>query len=173
MLLRVNKIQPSQSNWNFPDFPPVPLSKPELLKLTMIMKIEMYYLTRRQRCQFLPWSKKKNFFPTHIAGWSSRSLHGVTTHVRPQVAQARNISIGDKRHCCVTFNLRSGSIFVSLWKLHSGGQDETKREAERNVCRPLFWLIDICRINQSELLPLLVFLVCKIFTRGKNADWLT
>ena len=45
MLRRVNKMQPSQSNWNFPDFPPVPLSKPELLKLTMIMKIEMYYLT--------------------------------------------------------------------------------------------------------------------------------
>ena len=36
-----------------------------------------------------------------------------------------------------------------------------------------FWLIDICRISQSELLPLLVFLVCKFFTRGKNADWLT
>ena len=41
MLRRVNKMQPSQSNWNFPDFPPVPLSKPELLKLTIIMKIEM------------------------------------------------------------------------------------------------------------------------------------
>ena len=54
MLRRVNKMQPSQSNWNFPDFPPVPLSKPELLKLTIVMKIEMYYLTRRQRCQFPP-----------------------------------------------------------------------------------------------------------------------
>ena len=52
MLRRVNKMQPPQSNLNFPDFPPVPLSKPELLKLTTIMKIEMYYLTRRQRCQF-------------------------------------------------------------------------------------------------------------------------
>ena len=31
-----NKIQPSQSNWNFADFPPVPLAKPELLKLTII-----------------------------------------------------------------------------------------------------------------------------------------
>ena len=30
-----------------------------------------------------------------------------------------------------TINLRSGSIFVSLWKLHSGGQDETKREPGR------------------------------------------
>ena len=30
MLRRVNKMQLSQSNWNFPDFPPVPLSKPEL-----------------------------------------------------------------------------------------------------------------------------------------------
>ena len=45
MLRRVNKMQPSQSNWNFSDFPPVPLSKPELLKLTIIMKIEMYCLT--------------------------------------------------------------------------------------------------------------------------------
>ena len=36
----------------FPDFPPVPLLKPELLKLTIIMKIEMCYLTQRQRCQF-------------------------------------------------------------------------------------------------------------------------
>ena len=63
ILRRVNKMQPSQSNWNFPDFPPVPLSKPELLKLTIIMKIEMYYLTRRQRCQFPPWSKKSNIFP--------------------------------------------------------------------------------------------------------------
>ena len=73
-------------------------------------------------------------------------------------------------------NLRSGSTFVSLWKLHSGGLGETKREPGtnlRNVCRPLFWLIDICRISQPKLLPLLVFLVCKFFTRGKNADWLT
>ena len=74
-------------------------------------------------------------------------------------------------------NLRSGSIFVSLWTLHSRGHGETKREPDtnllRNVCRPLFWLIDICRISQPTLLPLLVFLVCKFFTREKNADWLT
>ena len=63
ILRRVNKMQPSQSNWNFPDFPPVPLSKPDLLKLTIIMNIEMYYLTRRQRCQFPSWSKKSNIFP--------------------------------------------------------------------------------------------------------------
>ena len=42
----------------------------------------------------------------------------------------------------------------------------------RNVFRPLFWLIDICPISQSKLLPLLVFLVCKCFMPGKNADWL-
>ena len=30
-------------------------------------------------------------------------------------------------------NLRSGSIFVSLWELHSGGQDETKREPDTNL----------------------------------------
>ena len=65
LYLVISKMQPSQSNWNFPDFPPVPLSKTELLKVTIIMKIEMYYLTRRQRCQF------------------PRSSHGVTTHVKP------------------------------------------------------------------------------------------
>ena len=48
MMRRVNKMQPSQSNWNFPDFPPRPLLKPELLKLTLLMKIEMYYLTGRR-----------------------------------------------------------------------------------------------------------------------------
>ena len=32
-MLRRDKMQPSQSNWNFPDFPPVTLSKRELLKL--------------------------------------------------------------------------------------------------------------------------------------------
>ena len=31
MLRPVSKMQPSQSNWNFPDFSPVSLSKPELL----------------------------------------------------------------------------------------------------------------------------------------------
>ena len=72
------------------------------------------------------------------------------------------------------YNLRWGSIFDSLWKLHSGGQGETKREPDtkrlRNVFRPLFWLIDICRISQPKLLPLLVVLVCKFFIHGKNAD---
>ena len=63
-------MQPSESNWNFSDFPPVPLSRPELLKLTIIMKIEMYYLTRRH-------------FPPYTAGRSSRSWHGVTTYVKP------------------------------------------------------------------------------------------
>ena len=75
------------------------------------------------------------------------------------------------------FNLRSSSIFVSLCHSLSLWHGETKREPDtnllRNVCRPLFWLIDICRISQPKLLPLLVFLVCKFFTRGKNADWLT
>ena len=35
------------------------------------------------------------------------------------------------------------------------------------------YLANICRISPSESLPLLVFLVCKFFTRGKNSDWLT
>ena len=43
----------------------------------------------------------------------------------------------------------------------------------QNVFRPLFWLIDICRISQPKLLPLLVFLVCKFFSCGKNANSVT
>ena len=46
--------------------------------------------------------EKNKFSHAYIASRSSRSLHGVTTQVKPQVAQARNMSIGDKRHCCVT-----------------------------------------------------------------------
>ena len=80
--------------------------------------------------------------------------------------------------CCHTStNLRSVSIFVVLCKIHSSGQGETKREPGtdllRNVFHPLFWLIDICRISQPKLLPLLVILVCKFFIRGKNVDSLT
>ena len=107
MLRRVSKIQPSQSNWNFPDFPPVPLSKPELLKLTMyyLIKLKCITLLDDKDANFHLDRKKKMYFPTHIAGQSSRSLHCVTTHVKPQVAQARNMSIGDKQHCCVTFEI--------------------------------------------------------------------
>ena len=80
--------------------------------------------------------------------------------------------------CCHTStNLRSGSIFVLLCKIHSSGQGETKIEPGtnllRNVFHPLFWLIDICRISQPKLLPLLVILVCKFFIHGKNVDSLT
>ena len=83
MLRRVNKIQPSQSNWNFPDFPPVPLTKPELLKLPIVMKIEMYYLSRRQiKDASFHLDRKKVIF-AHAYRGSSRSLHGVTTHVKP------------------------------------------------------------------------------------------
>ena len=57
----------------------------------------------------------------------------------------------------------------------------TFRRARRNEKRawyktstkrlpPTFWLIDICRIRQPKLLPLLVFLVCKFSIHGKNAD---
>ena len=46
--------------------------------------------------------EKNKFSHAYIASRSSRSLHGVTTQVKPQVAPARNMSIGDKRHCCVT-----------------------------------------------------------------------
>ena len=49
---------------------------------------------------------------------------------------------GDVVGLLESVNLRSGSIFVSLWKLHFGGQGETKRKPDtnllRNVCRPLF-----------------------------------
>ena len=59
MLRRVNKMQPSQSNWNFPDFPPVPLLKPELLKLTIIMKIECITLLDDKDANFHLDRKKK------------------------------------------------------------------------------------------------------------------
>jgi len=94
-----------------------------------------------------------------------------------KVTKAANFAIIQTMMSTVQVNLRSGSIFVLLWKLHSGGHGEMKREPDtnllQNVCRPPFWSIDICRISQPKLLPLLVFLVCKFFTRGKNADWLT
>ena len=38
---------------------------------------------------------------------------------------------------------------------------------------PTFLIDWHLRISQPKLLPLLVFLVCKFFMRGKNADWLT
>ena len=37
----------------------------------------------------------------------------------------------------------------------------------------LFWLIDFFQISQSKLLPVIGFLVCKFFIRGKNAVSLT
>ena len=75
---------PSQSNWNFPDFPPVSLSKPQLLNLTTMMKIEMYYLNRRQRCHFPSWSKKSNICPRHIAGHvPSMALQLTWDHLGP------------------------------------------------------------------------------------------
>ena len=55
-------MQPSQSNWNFPDFPPVPLSKPELLKLTIIMKIECITLLDDKNANF-HLDRKKKIFP--------------------------------------------------------------------------------------------------------------
>ena len=49
MLRRVNKMQPPQSNWNFPDFRPVPLSKPELLKPEIVSQGELIVNLRRAR----------------------------------------------------------------------------------------------------------------------------
>ena len=37
-------------------------------------------------------------------------------------------SYKERPHQWSQYNLRSGSIFISLWKLHSGGHGETKRE---------------------------------------------
>ena len=66
-------MQPSQSNWNFPDFPPVPLLKPELLKLTIKWKIEI---------EITVLIEKKVIFSQAYCGLSC-SLHGITTHVKP------------------------------------------------------------------------------------------
>ena len=71
-------------------------------------------------------------------------------------------------------NLRSGSIFVSLWKLHSGGQGETKREPDtkrlRNVFRPLFDWLTFAESDNQNYFRYLFFLVCKFSIHGKNAD---
>ena len=74
-------MYPSQSNWNFPDFPPVPLSKLELLKLTIIMKLKCITLLEDKDANF-HLDRRKVIF-SHAYRWSSRSLRGVTTHVKP------------------------------------------------------------------------------------------
>ena len=53
-------MQPSQLNWSFPDFPPVPLLKPEILKLTTILKIEIEISILIE--------KRYLIFSMHIAG---------------------------------------------------------------------------------------------------------
>ena len=98
-------MQPSQSNWNFPDFPPVPLSKPELLKLTMIMKLKLITLFDDKDATFHLDRKKKKFLRISRVDRHVPCMAFNTTHVKPQVAQARNMSIGDKRYCCVTFEI--------------------------------------------------------------------
>ena len=98
--------------------------------------------------------------------------------VRVLLVQSSPVQSSPRNTVCRKFfiicKLRSGFIFVSLWKWHSSGQGETKREPDtnllRSVCHPLFWLIDICRISQPKLLPLFVFFVCKFLIRGKHAD---
>ena len=51
----------------FPDFPPVPLSIPELLKLTITMKLKCITLPDDKDANF-HLDRKKSYFPTHIAG---------------------------------------------------------------------------------------------------------
>ena len=68
-------------------------------------------------------------------------------------------------------NLRSGSIFVSLWKLHSGGQGETKREPDtkrlRNVFHPLFYWLTFAE-SDNQITSVTCFFSMQIFhTREK------
>ena len=67
-------MQPSQLNWSFPDFPPVPLLKPEILKLTTILKIEI---------EISILIEKRYLIFSHAYWGSSRSLHSVATHLKP------------------------------------------------------------------------------------------
>ena len=65
------------------------------------------------------------------------------------------------------------SVNIAFWRGRRNEKRAWYKPSSTKRLRPLFWLIDICWISQPKLLPLLVFLVCKFFTRGKNADWLT
>ena len=62
-----------------------------------------------------------------IPSWTQFSQTGQRKTTEKSCNFYQNISM----KIFFTINLRSGSIFVSLWKLHSGGQDETKREPGR------------------------------------------
>ena len=68
----------------FPSFFSVSFIETRVLKLTIIMKIEMYlyYLTRRRRMPISGLIEKRVIF-SHAYRGSSRSLHGVTTYVKP------------------------------------------------------------------------------------------
>ena len=110
MMRRVNKMQPSQSNWNFHDFSPVPLSKPQLLKLTIIMKIEMYYLTRRQRCELIfPPVYRGSIVTYGGAFWtkmqSNRDLHSIGSYPG---------SIGSYFHSIRSYFHSTGSYLSSI-----------------------------------------------------------
>ena len=101
--------------------------------------------------------KKYIYFPTHNAGRSSRSLHGVTTRVKAQVAQARNMSIGDKQHCCVTFkykDLYGRKPIVSV----------TNENERISIKKQLtFYLKCVLRGPRADLWPFYGFL-CKPFS---------
>ena len=87
MLRRLNKMQPPQSNLNFPDFPPFFLSSSAFIE-TRAFKINL----NNENWDVLPYSttkmpisiliEKKVMF-SHAYRGSSRSFHSVTTHVKP------------------------------------------------------------------------------------------
>ena len=95
ILRRVNKMQPSQLNWNFPN------SSSSFIE-TRDFKINhnnenwnvLPYSTTKMPVSIL--TEKKGIF-SHAYCGSSRSLHGVTTHVKPPGFKQLNWRIRENR----------------------------------------------------------------------------
>ena len=87
--------------------------------------------------------------PLHILNLHTKPVMFIKvpiTTCRPEAAEKMEVMLEHN------INLRSGSIFVSFWKWHSGGQGETKREPDykRFTKRlPPTFLIDWHLSNQS------------------------
>ena len=80
MRRRVNKMQPSHAIWNFPDFPPVFFIETRAFKINH-SKLRCITLLDDKDASF-HLDRKKGIF-SHAYSVSSRSLHCVTTHVKP------------------------------------------------------------------------------------------
>ena len=140
------------------------------------MKIEIYYLTRQQRCQFLSWSKKTEVIFSHAYRGSSRSLHDLTTHVKPSRFKRLNWRIREN----LTRAINNGSWYklsllvsedamtvpatctYSLWRLTQNSRDMSPWNKHRYF--RFYKLIVGKVINRLNLsCTLLTTAPCKIF----------